>query len=246
MKKGLVSITFRSLSCAKITELCNAAGLRFVEWGGDVHVPAGDIEKAGAAAALCREAGVTPVGYGSYYNASDHVERFIPSILSAGALGSSYVRIWAGRGAVYDQCVEQNVAEAVRLASEKGIAVSLECHRNTMTENVENGVKLAKKTGCLLHFQPNPDVSFDENMRMLEAYAPFLCAVHVFAWEKAQKDNIKSADVRLALIDHIDEWRRYAEAAPDVPFLLEFVKDDSEEALLEDAKTLGMVGGAGR
>jgi hypothetical protein len=43
---GLVSVTFRKLAPAAIVELAVKAQLRSIEWGGDVHVPHGDVRAA--------------------------------------------------------------------------------------------------------------------------------------------------------------------------------------------------------
>ena len=46
LKTGLVSITFREKSPEEIVGLVVEAGLDGIEWGGDVHVPHGDLAKA--------------------------------------------------------------------------------------------------------------------------------------------------------------------------------------------------------
>ena len=117
MKRGLVSVTFRQLPCEEIIRLCRENGLSYIEWGGDIHVPAGDTEKAAEVAGLCRAAGVTPLGYGSYYNASDDFARFQPVLDTARALGAGYVRIWAGKSREYDRTAEENIKKAVLEAS---------------------------------------------------------------------------------------------------------------------------------
>ena len=38
---GLVSVTFRQLSPEDIIDITYASGLKAVEWGSDVHLPAG-------------------------------------------------------------------------------------------------------------------------------------------------------------------------------------------------------------
>ena len=231
MKKGLVSVTFRQFDNDKIVQICKKADLKYIEWGGDIHVLSGDLAAAKRTAELCRDNGIIPVGYGSYYNAADSISAFIPALDTAKALGAEYIRIWAGRSAEYKENIKNNIKEAVSLSKDAGIAVSLECHRKTATEDADIAVTLAKQTGCLLHFQPNPDISREENLRIIQKTKPYLCACHVFAWEKG--------DVRLPLSEQSDIWVRYAKAAGDVPFMLEFVCNDSEAALCIDAETLG-------
>ena len=43
---GLLSVTFRHLPFERIIELAAEAGLDGIEWGGDVHVPPGDLKQA--------------------------------------------------------------------------------------------------------------------------------------------------------------------------------------------------------
>ncbi len=234
MKTGLVSVTFRSFSPEKIISLAADAGLEAIEWGGDVHVPPGRFDAAEEISCKCSERGIVPTGYGSYYNAADAYSGFPEVLETAVCLGATYVRIWAGRGKNYDSEAEVNIKRAVLAAGKKGLYVSLECHRNTMTENRDIAVKLAKNTGCRLHFQPNPDISFGDNLKTAEAFAPHLAAVHVFAWEKGPENR----DVRLPLADHFEEWKAYKNSLPGVPFLLEFVKDDLEKSFFGDAETL--------
>ena len=68
MKPGLVSVTFRQLTPEGIIQLCMQTGLQTVEWGGDVHVPPGDVSRAAAVGELTRAAGLSITAYGSYYN----------------------------------------------------------------------------------------------------------------------------------------------------------------------------------
>ncbi len=66
---GLVSVSFRSLNCKEITELVKNAGLSSIEWGGDIHVPQGDLKKAREVRKMTQDAGLMTAAYGSYYRA---------------------------------------------------------------------------------------------------------------------------------------------------------------------------------
>ena len=57
---GLVSISFRRYSVDEILDACKSAGLSLIEWGSDVHVPAGNAAIADEVAAKTREAGLSP------------------------------------------------------------------------------------------------------------------------------------------------------------------------------------------
>ena len=57
---GLVSISFRKHTPEEIVKACADAGLRYIEWGSDVHVPAGNEARAREVRALCASAGIDP------------------------------------------------------------------------------------------------------------------------------------------------------------------------------------------
>jgi hypothetical protein len=46
LSTGLVSITFRPLDPEEILRLAVQARIETIEWGGDVHVPVGDLDRA--------------------------------------------------------------------------------------------------------------------------------------------------------------------------------------------------------
>ena len=90
---GLVSVSFRGESPETILHEARAAGLRAIEWGGDVHVPPGDLENARRIGAATREAGLSVAAYGSYYRlgtAEDPAAAFspVPAPITGGRPGS--------------------------------------------------------------------------------------------------------------------------------------------------------------
>ena len=72
MKAGLVSITFRQLSAEKIVGLVSAAGLQGIEWGGDIHVPHGDVKRAEEVKRMTLDSGLEVSAYGSYYKFQEY------------------------------------------------------------------------------------------------------------------------------------------------------------------------------
>ncbi len=98
LSPGLVSVTFRQLSVQDIVNLTARAGLDAIEWGGDVHVPHGDLNAARAARIATEHAGLRVAAYGSYYRAG-HADTgpFEDVLASAVELGAPCIRIWAGR-----------------------------------------------------------------------------------------------------------------------------------------------------
>ena len=67
IRGGLVSITFRKLNSREIVDLMTRTNLVGIEWGGDVHVPHGEIALARDVAQMTRDAGLLVAAYGSYY-----------------------------------------------------------------------------------------------------------------------------------------------------------------------------------
>ncbi|MEZ5208343.1 MAG: hypothetical protein R2690_15535 [Acidimicrobiales bacterium] len=63
---GLCSVTFRALAVPAVVDLAAEAGLEAIEWGGDVHVPPGDVRRAAAAAQATLATGLRVGSYGSY------------------------------------------------------------------------------------------------------------------------------------------------------------------------------------
>ena len=155
MLPGLVSITFRQLSPAQIVELCAKNKLQAIEWGGDVHVPHGDIATATQVGRLTRDHGLEVAAYGSYYRlAASPADglHFSTVLASAVALETQAIRVWAGnRGSAdADPSWRNQVAEdALRcadLAAEKGITICYEFHGGTITDTLESTCDLLAAT----------------------------------------------------------------------------------------------------
>src|SRR5690554_991382 len=99
IKPGLVSITFRQKQPQEIIRLCEVSQLQGIEWGGDVHVPQGNLAKARQVRRWCDDAGLQIVAYGSYYRTSySEAEMPFAQVLeTAKELGAPLIRAWAGK-----------------------------------------------------------------------------------------------------------------------------------------------------
>ena len=75
MIPGLVSVTFRCLSPAEICALCERAGLKAVEWGGDVHVPP-EGKNAAEVRRMSADYGLDICSYGSYFRVGNAIDEF--------------------------------------------------------------------------------------------------------------------------------------------------------------------------
>ncbi len=233
---GLTSISYRPHSVEEIIALAAKCGLTGIEWGGDVHVPAGDVAIATAVAAQTKAAGLRVLSYGSYYKLGQRqgaqaiAATFAPVLESAVALSAPLIRIWAG------DCGSAACTEAMRtewvaelkqvcaIAAECGLKVGLEYHRNTLTDCHQSAARLLEEAACdnlYTYWQMNPDLPFETHLAEISALKHAICGVHVFHWVKG--------NVRETLAEHIPEWNAYLAALKglDVPYILEFVKDDT-------------------
>ena len=99
---GLCSVTMRHLGVEEVARLAAEAGLRAIEWGGDVHVPPGDADAAARARiATRRRRASSCASYGSYLLAdgdgsTDDGRRGCSTPRST--LGAPNVRVWAPFG----------------------------------------------------------------------------------------------------------------------------------------------------
>lgn len=247
IKFGLVSVSFRPLSCEKIISLVKQSELDAIEWGGDIHVPHGDFEKAKYVARLMKDANIETSAYGSYYRAGtygkNYKEEFNKALQTAVCLGAPVIRIWAGTDSsntISSAKREEITAECVEIADmakEEGISVAFECHRYTLTDDYKSSLRLIKeidRENIQMFWQPNEGKDFEYNITALKHLLPYIKNVHVFNWPQP--------NVRLPLKDGSGEWKKYFEilrSDTKTHFCsLEFMPDDLSESLALEAKTM--------
>lgn len=248
-RSGLVTVTFRALPPEEVIRVAKDSRLSVLEWGGDVHVPAGDVRRAAEVAALTSQAGLSTICYGSYYRAGHEGEgegaTFGEVLETAVALKAPAIRVWAGtRGsdqadATYVRTVCKDLGRIATLAEDKGVRVALEFHGGTLNDTPE-------ASRALLAALPHPNldslwqplVSLSRRMQdeSLEVVLPRLAHVHVFQWLPGHPVE------RRPLRDGADAWRgwfaRMREAGKSPDALLEFVRDDDPSNLPPDAAVL--------
>lgn len=244
IKTGLVSVTFRQLEPADIVKLVRDADLDGIEWGGDIHVPHGDIERAESVGKLTRDAGLEVLSYGSYYNFEESSLPFSTVLQTASALQTNHIRIWAGNKGSDDADEKYRafiVKESLRIAAEAskaGISISFEFHSGSLTDTTQSAIDLMKqisnnKVG--LYWQTTVGMTTQENVNSLTQILPYLTNIHAFYWHPTISD-------RRRLGDGISDWMQYLTviqtSQKDHSILLEFVLDDSPEVFLEDTETL--------
>lgn len=244
LRAGMCSVTFRRLSAQEIIRLVTQAGLKGIEWGGDIHVPHGDLAVAKEIARQTRESGLEITSYGSYYHTGHKDELPFEKVLdTAHELGAPVIRVWAGKlssrdaSPDYRQKVVEDSRRIAELARRSGITVCFEYHPNTLTDTSESAAELLQAIdhpAMRSYWQPGVGQSTARNLRDLGRVLPWLVNVHVYWW--------LPGNVRGALRDGERDWQKYislvARTGREHWLLLEFVRGDTAEAFLQDAATL--------
>ncbi len=244
---GSVSVTFRKLPPAEIVSLVRVAGLTGIEWGGDVHVPHGDLARAREVRKLTEENGLRVAAYGSYYRAGFSESgglAFDQVLATARELGAPTIRVWPGvkGSAEVNQAERRSVGDDLEriagLAARAGISVSTEFHGGTLTDTNESAVRLLAEVthpNLFTYWQPHNGEATDECLAGLRSVRARMSNLHVFHWWPTSAD-------RHPLADGSARWSAFfAECAPvaeDRFALMEFVPGDTPEAFLRDAQTL--------
>ncbi len=242
-KTGITSISFRGHSVDEIIAAAAAAGLDGIEWGSDVHVPAGDVATAKTVKEKTEAAGLQVLSYGGYYKlGSGDAAGFAGLLDCAAALGVRDVRIWGGdknsadlTDAEWDALVADAKACAAAAAG-RGMVLSLECHNNSVTDDYTAALRFLQavdSSALRMYWQPNQLKGEVYDLAALRALAPLVTNIHVFSW---------TADRRHELAVHNPQWHKYLTlleqglAADEAhALLLEFMPDDKLETLAQEA-----------
>jgi 3-dehydroshikimate dehydratase len=242
IRPGLCSVTFRELAPEELLHCAADAGLRCVEWGGDIHVPPDGPDHAQEVAAQTKAAGLSVASYGSYFRARP--EHSFPEVLtSAGALGARRIRIWAGvlgseQASPDDwRTVVRHTREAADLAAAEDIELAFEFHGGTLADEPATTLRLLSevdRSNVSCYWQPPVGAPDEEALAGLEALLPVLSCVHVFSWWPGKE--------RLPLRAREDLWRGVfaclRDAGREVDALLEFVPGDDPAILATEAAAL--------
>lgn len=230
----------------EVIRLASKAGLSCIEWGSDVHAP-----PSLGRDALCalgdatRSAGLAVASYGSYHRLGVSDPEDLPAVLAAAkALGAPTVRVWAGAKGTAESSAEERAAvhaaarAAAALASRERLRISLEFHPFTLTDDPEETLALLKEGPPEFfgtHWQPNQFHDEAWNLACAKAVASRVDAVHVFHWTLDNGGKV----VRHPLAEGAPAWKRYLAALPsDVPRFLEFLPDDNQMLLPQEAASL--------
>jgi sugar phosphate isomerase/epimerase len=243
----LVSVSFRKLSPREVVELARDSGLTAIEWGGDVHVPPGDLARAREVRAVTTDSGLSVLAYGSYVRLGEEDAATFPGVIeTVNALGAPAIRVWAGkRGSAHaDDAYRRRVIDQARqlatIAADAGVVVCYEYHVDTLTDTDASALALLRATAdqpaLMTLWQPPHERPVEENVASLRGVLPWLHHVHVFHWPRRGE--------RAPLAGGATRWRAYldvlraADSRRDWPLLLEFVRGDDPDQLRADAATL--------
>jgi 3-dehydroshikimate dehydratase len=243
---GLVSVTFRKITPADIVSLVRQAGLYGIEWGGDVHVPHGDLGRAREVREMTHQAGLAVAAYGSYFKVAHSEENGLPFqqvLETAIELGATTIRVWAGTAgsATTTEDARWRVVADLRriadLAAKAGVRVATEFHGGTLTDTNESTSRLLLEVdhpNLYSYWQPLAGMNDGVCLDALAQLAPRLAHLHVFHWQTT-KD-------RRPLSEGMERWKKFIARTAQIPgdrcAMLEFVENDTPESFLRDAATL--------
>lgn len=247
IKSGLVSISFRRIPANELIDIAAENNLTYIEWGGDVHVPHGDLAAAANVRRLMDAKNLRCAAYGSYYRAgADDQPDFNAVAETASVLGAPTIRVWAGNIGSAECSPEKwtgiicDLRRVCAIASSRGITISTEYHGGTITDTNDSAMRMLgeiSSSNFRTYWQPPVGTSVDYRLEGLKNVLPRLSNVHVFQWRK-ENDAI----IRQPLKDGRNEWKQYFDiirgTGREHAAMLEFIKDDSLDQLKADAATL--------
>jgi len=240
---GLVSVTFRKLSVPEIIALAKQASLEGIEWGGDIHIPPGDLANARAVRQQTLDNGLQVAAYGSYYRLGTNQIPFESILEAALALGAPSIRVWAGTVGSLDadkahwQNVIRDGQKIADQAAAAGLSISFEFHPNTLTDTAPSALRLLReidRPNIRSYWQVGPNERLQQSAENLSALLPWLTNIHVFHWqpiyERQPLELGRNAWLAYLKILHSSQRHHF--------LMLEFVENDSPEAFLRDAQVL--------
>ncbi|WP_460455398.1 sugar phosphate isomerase/epimerase family protein, partial [Arthrobacter bambusae] len=184
-------MTFRSHAPADVIRFAADARLKAIEWGGDVHVPAGDFVCAKEVKDRTVDAGLAVASYGSYLRLGSSPRSEQEAVVeTAVALGAPRIRVWAGTrgsedaGAHHWAAVVRDAREFADTAASADVLVGLEFHGGTLTDRAESTAALLSEierdSRLGTYWQPPQGMPDSEALRGLDLLAGNVLAVHAF------------------------------------------------------------------
>lgn len=242
IETGLASVTFRRLTIAEVATIAVEARLQAIEWGGDVHVPPGDVRAAEEALTQTSKRGLRVASYGSYYRAADSPpDTFKDVLASAAALGAPRMRVWAGKhgsgltSATERSEVVDDLRRITEQASAAGILLATEFHSETLADTIGSTLELLDAVpGLWTYWQPPIGVSAPSSRAAVVALSSRLAGVHCFSLraDRSIQRLAEGAEIWTPVLAELSAKDR------KIDVMLEFVIDDDPAALYQDAECL--------
>jgi sugar phosphate isomerase/epimerase len=241
---GLVSVTFRDRSPKEILNEMHSARLDAIEWGGDVHVPAGKPGLAREVQGMTQEKGIWIAADGSYFRLGQQMD-LEPWLETAAALGAPTMRIWAGSHGSRQVAPDERPAMIAELralcerAAQYHLTISLEYHEATLTDDPVSTQRLLAEVGhagLRSYWQiPKRACTTAELQDEFRAVRPWLSHVHIF-------NRDPNSGGWTTLHDATRLWTTLlAELSGDAgshAVMIEFVREGSIAAFREDSAAL--------
>lgn len=249
MNVGLCTISAKERPVEEIVDLASAVGYDGVEvWGRD-HVGDGSEATCDRIATVAAENGIEIAAYGSYLRCGtesfdDDLER---ELAIADRLGTGTIRVWAGTqeyGDHDDEHWERVVGDLRHVtdrAADRGLAVTVEKHDDTLTDTLEGAKTLIEAVDderCGLNYQPGFSIPPDELEREAESLAPLSNQLHLQTTrERTGRDRAPLAESYYDLGAILDP---FLERGFDGYANVEFVTDERpyREAIEADLATV--------
>lgn len=239
-KLGLVSVSFRDKSPEEILTEMKKQGLKYIEWGSDVHAPCDNMENLYRIAELQKKYCIECCSYGTYFRLGvTPIDELLKYISAAKILGTDVLRLWCGNKNSGDYSKgekEKLFAEckkAALIAEKNDVTLCMECHSGTYTDTEKSALELMNTVNSpnfLMYWQPQQYKSREENISYAKNISPYSKHIHVFNWEK---------DRRFSLAEGIDKWKEYLSYfSKDKTLLLEFMPDDNINSLKDESASL--------
>lgn len=240
-KLGLCSVTFRKKSAAKVVEIAKKAGVRYIEWGGDIHVT--NMEEARIVKSICDNEDIKICSYGSYYRvgSADKI-KWEKICRIAKAMNASTVRVWLGNKNSEDTSEEEynrilaDLKSMCSVAKKYKLLVCPECHDNTYNNNTDAFLTLKdelKADNFRTYFQSRY-FRFDYDVDRIDRTFDYIENVHV-----SYRDLIKEQRFRKKDRGYLDRLlKKLAQKQFDGVVLVEFTKGSREKNFIKDIRKL--------
>lgn len=240
---GLVSISFRENEPLEIIKEASRCGLKYIEWGSDVHAPTYNEENLKNIKSECDKYGIICSSYGTYFEIGEYpTDTLHDYIKSAKILGTDILRVWCGNKDAHKYSEEEKNSffeeckKIAQIAETKNVKICMECHRNSFVSKIEPALLLMKTVSSpnfRMYWQPDPFVSIACNLDYARQIAEYTEVIHAFNWIGEKHYSLKNA---------IDIWKQYLDNfSKDIPVLLEFMPDGRIESLSEEVNALNQI-----